>query len=360
MTSLAATERFPQEPRQRGAWLVIGLAILIVPAFFALQAAARAFLIGWVAVLSVGMGAAVLVHINVLTGGRWGKAAGPALAALSATVPVVAIGGIVPLAGQWLIYPWTHGAGLAERGLVGTLYLNPWLFGLRTVVILVGWSMIAGRAAGGRPLTRLTSGACLIFYAFTVNFAAIDWVMSLEPEWTSTSFGALFALTQMALALSVLCIVDAGGPERLTREDIAKFLVAAILAVVYLEFMQYIVQWSGNLPHKVAYFVARSSTFWSAWIVGVILVGALAPFVILSRSALRVESNWVRLAGLLTFLGLLAFLFWQAVPAFHDSWSAVLTVTALIGAFLVFGWLLPVEAARNDAGASEADGEAFR
>ena len=35
------------------------------------------------------------------------------------------------------------------------------------------------------------SGAGLVFYALTVTFAGIDWIMSLNPHWYSTLFGFL-------------------------------------------------------------------------------------------------------------------------------------------------------------------------
>ena len=36
------------------------------------------------------------------------------------------------------------------------------------------------------------SGPGLILWAFCVTFAAVDWVMSLEPHWFSTIYGFLF------------------------------------------------------------------------------------------------------------------------------------------------------------------------
>jgi hypothetical protein len=55
----------------------------------------------------------------------------------------------------------------------------------------------AGRAA-----------ACLLVWAFSVGLAAVDWIMSLQPEWYSSVFGWLAGAGQMltGLALAVLLI----------------------------------------------------------------------------------------------------------------------------------------------------------
>ena len=52
------------------------------------------------------------------------------------------------------------------------------------------------------------SGIGLVLYGFTVTFASVDWVMSLEPRWYSTIYGLLFmvgqALAAMAFSITVL------------------------------------------------------------------------------------------------------------------------------------------------------------
>ena len=54
----------------------------------------------------------------------------------------------------------------------------------------------AGDAAAGGRLPAL-SGPGLVLYGVTVTFAAIDWVMSLEPFWKSTMYPPLYAIGQI-------------------------------------------------------------------------------------------------------------------------------------------------------------------
>jgi hypothetical protein len=36
----------------------------------------------------------------------------------------------------------------------------------------------------------------LLLYVFSITFAAVDWVMSLSPGWTSTIYGLLYLAIQ--------------------------------------------------------------------------------------------------------------------------------------------------------------------
>ena len=49
------------------------------------------------------------------------------------------------------------------------------------------------------------SGGGLVLFGFTVNFAAVDWVMSLEPRWYSTIYGLLLMI---GMTLAAMAFVD--------------------------------------------------------------------------------------------------------------------------------------------------------
>ena len=84
-------------------------------------------------------------------------------------------------------------------------YLNPAFFTARMVFYFAIWFGLSyflnkwsrDEDAGGANLPlwmRLEglSGIGLVIYGFTVTFASVDWVMSLEPQWYSTIYGLLF------------------------------------------------------------------------------------------------------------------------------------------------------------------------
>ena len=334
------------------ALLLVALA-LVFPA-----AVARAFVAGWIVAISAGMGASILVHTHRLTRGRWGEAARPALEGLAATVPFVALLGLVVILVQPLVWPWADGSGLADKPDVATLYLNPVHFGVRAIVILAGWSVIGMLAAGLGPQGRLASGLSIAFYAISVHFASIDWIMSLEPHWSSTTFGAMFAITQLGLALGLLVVTDAGGAPG-PRDDFAKLLLVTVLGLVYMQFMQYIVQWSGNLPEKVAYYVLRSEFPWQAVAILATLLAASA-FAILSRTALRHDAAYTTIAADCALAFIALFLCFEFAPAFRDWTSTLFCLVAIVGAIGLMLSLTVGAIASRSASARKPKREALR
>jgi hypothetical protein len=96
----------------------------------------------------------------------------------------------------------------------------------------------------------------------TVTFAAIDWVMSLNPHWSSTAFGLTFVtdFALSALAAAGLAMTRKGSlPESGDlRWMIAKLLMTILLLDLYIFYSQYLVYWMGNVPDRVSWWYVRS------------------------------------------------------------------------------------------------------
>ena len=77
--------------------------------------------------------------------------------------------------------------------------------------LLNRWSREQDRTGDPRIQVRLRilSGAGLPLYGLTATFAAVDWVMSLDPKWFSTVFGMLFIVGQVITALAALILIYA-------------------------------------------------------------------------------------------------------------------------------------------------------
>src|SRR5207302_1655462 len=54
---------------------------------------------------------------------------------------------------------------------------------------------------------RVLAGPGLAVYGLTMTFAAIDWVMSLEPHWFSTVYGMMFATGQVLAGFAFVIAV---------------------------------------------------------------------------------------------------------------------------------------------------------
>src|SRR5690242_8381610 len=168
----------------------------------------RSYLWAYLLWLGIALGSLALVMTQWLTGGIWGIVLRRWFEAAARTTPLLAIL-FVPLAvGMRQQYVWTdrdYVAGDRALQFKTAWYLNEpfWLtraaiyFGVWTVLAyaVCAWSVRQDRpdAPSSLPLRRLSAGG-LILYGVTITLASVDWVMSLEPRWFSSIFGALFGV----------------------------------------------------------------------------------------------------------------------------------------------------------------------
>ncbi len=299
-------------------WAALALAvavIFVVALFTDLRALAQGVLAAWLFCLSLSVGATAWLLIVALTGGRWLARAQPVLAGLSRLTWLAALAGLIllPATGP-LLFPWWQGA--AEPAL----WFGLPFFAARGIAILSLWSILGVAAARGLP--PLAAALALVAHAVAVSVAGLDWVLSLDPGFVSTAFGAHFAVLQLALALAVVAATGSGDG------DIGGLLIACVLGVFYLGAMEYVVSWTGNLPHKAAWYLARQggrglALLWLSFVLGV-----AGPFAVLLITRLRRSARYLRWVGGTMLAGGLAHLVWLVAPGGVASAAAV----ALAGA----------------------------
>src|SRR5262249_38066580 len=204
----AMTESRPFQHRQRH-FLILGIAGLVVCALGAMvdvDQCLHSYLFAYFSWLSFSLGALALWLLHNLTGGEWGLALRPIWEAASRTlIPMAVL--FVPIGfGLERIYPRTHASG-AELGpkvdylnfpfflVRAAIYFMIWL---GSALLLRRWSAALQRTGDPAIADRMSSfsGPGLIACGLAMTFASIDWIMSLEPDWFSTIFGALVATSQ--------------------------------------------------------------------------------------------------------------------------------------------------------------------
>ena len=140
------------------------------------------------------------------------------------------------------------------------------------------------------------AGGGLVAYSLTITFASIDWVMSLEPHWYSTMFGALFGIGQVLSGMSfatlaLLMLADrpplAGILGRPHFRDLGSLLLTFVMVWAYLGFSQYLLIWSGNLRTEDPYYVRRLQGGWQYLAVIIILGHFVLPFVLLLSGEIK-------------------------------------------------------------------------
>ncbi len=331
----------------------------------------RAYLLSYMDWLGVALGSMAILMIRHLTGGGWGMVIRRILGAAMRTLPFLAILFIpmVIAVAQHQIYPWAMPLQsiqdqhirehLEKNGFILSSYLNFSGFLIRAVIyfgiwnllsfLLSRWSKETDHAGSPDHTERFkaVAGPGLILYAFTITFAAIDWVMSIDPSWISTIFGLIILIGEMLAAMCFAVIVerilvDYKPMSEMLKPDFVhdhgKWMLTFIMVWAYFSFSQWLIIWAGNLPTEITFYLKRLSGGWG-WIgLFLVLFHFAIPFVLLlSRPFKRNIRKLVWLAVWMMFMRYVD-LFWIIEPNFSRTFTV--TVADIVVPFAVGGlWL---------------------
>ncbi|MEX0776894.1 MAG: hypothetical protein WD042_14410 [Phycisphaeraceae bacterium] len=338
----------------------IGVAGLVAGAVFDMQVFYQSYLIAFMYWLGLPLGACGLMMIHRMSGGEWGRAIAGVCEASARTMPLFILLFVPLIFATTVIYPWTQldSAGHMPHELESKApYLNLPFFYIRAAIYFAVWTIGALVLARGGERQRATGDTALdnrllrlappglIVYVFTMTFAAVDWVMSLEPQWFSTIYGLVFIVGQglAALALSIavltgmMTFVTPSSPrEAATRiprtvlHDLSKLLFASISLTAYIAFSQFLIIWYANLPEETRWYWPRTHTNWNNVAI-VLIAGYFAvPFVVLlSRQSKRAPRIMFVMSLFLLVMHFVEIL-WLIAPAFPDRpmWAGATDVAA--------------------------------
>jgi hypothetical protein len=253
--------------------------------------------------IGVSTGALVLIALFYVSGARWAAPLRRLPEALAAALPVGAVGlaGVLflrPSLYSWAVHPQPGEEVLSPLRAV---WLQRPFFLVRALVYLTIWMTFAGvmvrnshlRDRTGNPAftrrnTRLAAGF-LVAFGLTCWLSSHDWLMSLEPDWTSTIFGVynfagLFLSALAAVTLLAVCFrVDT---DRL--HDLGTLLFGFSCFWMYTWFCQYLLIWYTNHPEETAYFLRRTRGAGPSLLLVALVLNWGIPFlVLLFRDAKR-------------------------------------------------------------------------
>ncbi len=323
------------------------------------------YLIGYVYWFHFAAGALAFLMIQYLTGGAWGVMGRRIFEAASRTMPVLALLFLpILLAGIPHLYEWAQPAAAEDPLLVKkAAYLNPKAFIVRAVIFFLVWIVLASllsrwsarqeTAAAPQQYNKkcaTLSGPGIVLYGLTITFAAVDWLMSLEPHWYSSLYGGLFAAGQLlsALAFTIVALAILSGREPLAHvlgprhfHDYGKLLLAFVMLWAYLSFSQFLITYSGNLAEEAPYYLKRLQGGWQ--IVGLALIVAhfALPFLILlSRNLKRQPRRLLAIAFFILVMRFvdLEYLVRPAISAELSFSALAVDAVMLLGVGLV--WIL--------------------
>ena len=316
---------------------VLAAVATVVGLFMQSEQAMRGYLIGYMLWLGLSLGCLSLLMVQHLSGGLWGLSIRRILEAGSRVLPLMLVLWIPLFLGRHYLYGWMSGDGVSERN---AWYLNMGFWWIRQVIYFAVWLGLMWvlnkrsglqdepSAVGHQPRFQLISGIGILLYALTISFAAVDWVMSLDPHWGSTIYGMIFmvgeGLSALSFCIIMLAVLTRYSPMReiIKAEqfhDIAKLMLAFVMLFAYFSFSQWLIIWAGNLPEEISFYLARIRGGWGLIALAIILFHFALPFaLLLSRNLKRDGRKMIGLALLLMFMRLVD-IYWYVVPNFAHA-----------------------------------------
>ncbi len=303
----------------------IGLALCALGFVFDRGHFFRSWLAAYLLFLGISLGSMAMVMIQHLSGGVWGVFR-RVFEASSRTLPLLVVLFIPIVVGVPYLYPWAHADLVASDAILNhraEYYLNYPFWIARVVVYFAGWltlSMVLNKLSRTQDSGDLdvnmriqrVSGAGLVFYALTVTFAGIDWIMALSPHFYSTLWGFLIMGGQGLAALAFTIVISRYlvGHEPMARllkpshfHDLGKLMFAFIMLYAYFNFSQYLLIYAANLVEEVPYMLTRIHNGWQYLAIFLALFHFGAPWlVLLSRNLKRTPHKLVVVALWMLFM----------------------------------------------------------
>jgi hypothetical protein len=214
-------------------------------------------LLGNLYLLSIGLFGALFLCFQFLSGAGWCAALRRVPEAMMAGLPVMAGVVVTVFLGRHALYSGSAVIGQGEALSPGkAFYLSPPFVLLRMVVVLGLWALLAWRMrreslrqdmdhslSHHHSLVRHAAVFAVVFAA-SFSVASVDWLMSLDPHWSSTFFA-------------------------------------------YIWLSQYLLIWYGNLPEEVTHYVSRTSPAWIRLFLLNLVVNWVVPFLVLLPRATK-------------------------------------------------------------------------
>jgi hypothetical protein len=344
--------------------VVLGAATAIIGLWQAPQQTWANLLLVSLYLLGLGTGGLVWLSLHYLTGARWSSSLQPIPQAMCAVLPVAAAGLLAVLICRPSLYAWTSAAFAdAPASPLRHIWLNRPFFLVRAVAYLTVWVVFpaaflrtfrAQESANDAAVARwrvALAAAYLVVFGITCWLASLDWIMSLEPRWTSTifgvyNFGGLF-LSSLAATIVLVAWKGSRGDSKCPvtasqLHDLGTLLFAFSSFWMYLWFCQYWLIWYVNDPEETIYYVRRSRDNWPVLVVLNLILNWGIPFGILLFRSARRNAYVLGSVALVVLMGRWLDLFLMIFPSQPNAMRGfgAIEIGLVLGAAGVFLWTI--------------------
>jgi hypothetical protein len=330
------------------ALLTIGLIIVIGGYFVSPARMAFNNIIGFTFIISIVVGSLFFISIEYLAGAVWSTPFRRVAEFLSYGIFLLPFIVIPLLLNVHDIFHWTHPEVINADKILKTKapYLNMNFFVIRIVAFMAIWMLfqflitrnsVRQDATKNQELTVKNvklSAVFIPFFALTISFTGIDWLMSLEPHWFSTIFGIYYFSGTMlaALAAITICVVSLNEKGFLAKglnEDHYYSLGALMFAFTnfwaYIAFSQFLLIWYANLPEETFWFLQRWEGTWAVYSIGLILIRFVVPYFGLLTQPSKMDPKRLKIMGI-----------WVLFAHYYDLYFLIMPTYSRNG--VVFSW----------------------
>lgn len=346
---------------------VLGLAATFAGIAASPHEAMISYLWAFVFWCGISLGGLFLVLIFNAAGARWTIVLRRAMETMAAPLPLFALL-FVPIAlNAKQLYSWMTPASLspdlAKMMPAKAFWLSPSSFMIRAVLyfvifvfvqqLLYSWSLKQD-SEGSASLTRKQrsfSAAILPLMAIAFTVAGLDWLMTLEPGFSSTIFGVYYFAGSFLASLALLTLSSVisshapGSHSTMLKKDhwhnLGKLMLAFTAFWAYIAFSQFLLIWIANLPDEIPWFISRTMGGWKPMFWILVLGHFIIPFFTLLSRDLKMVT-WKMAAVATWILTFCAYdMYWLVMPAFHPEgpvfhWTLVTAFVGIGGAGIAF------------------------
>lgn len=323
------------------------------------------YLVSFMMILSIGLGCLFLIALEYVAGADWSTPFRRIPEFFAGLLPVLLILVIPLLIGNHTLFHWTHTEVVAEDEILSgkAPYLNFSFFLIRTFVFLGIWILFYlafiknSRKQDETKDQNLTTknirlGAIFIpVFALSITFAAVDWLMSLEPHWFSTIFGVYYfsgtvIASLAAVTLAVVLMKEKGFFNPWITNDHLYSLGALMFAFVnfwaYIAFSQYLLIWYADLPEETFWFLTRWEGAWAAFSILLVIIHFVVPYAALLSQPSKMDPKRLKFIAVWLLFAHLFDLFWLIMPNMESmkagyvfSWIDLVFPIAAVGIVII-------------------------
>ena len=317
--------------------LAIGVVLGAIAFFVDHSRALFNYLVSFMMVLSIGLGCLFLIALEYVAGADWSTPFRRIPEFFAGLLPVLFILVVPLLIGNHTLFHWTHTEAVADDKILAgkAPYLNFTFFLIRTFVFLGIWVLFYfgfiknSQKQDDSEDQKLTTknirlGAIFIpVFALSITFAAVDWLMSLEPHWFSTIFGVYYfsgtvIAALAAVTLAVVLLKERGFFDPWITNDHLYSLGALMFAFVnfwaYIAFSQYLLIWYADLPEETFWFLTRWEGAWAVFSILLIIIHFIVPYAVLLSQPAKMDPKKLKFIAIWLLFAHLFDIFWLVMP----------------------------------------------